>query len=75
MSDTSYGFIGLGNMGAPMCANLCAAGFAPVAKGPTLGRLGPVGVPGTQVDTETVAQQTIKAAEALIETALAAATR
>lgn len=30
MSDTSYGFIGLGNMGAPMCANLCAAGFAPV---------------------------------------------
>ncbi|MBO22991.1 MAG: NADPH nitroreductase [Rhodospirillaceae bacterium] len=29
MSDTSYGFIGLGNMGAPMCANLCAAGILP----------------------------------------------
>lgn len=29
MSDTSYGFIGLGNMGAPMCANLCAAGIMP----------------------------------------------
>ena len=29
MSGISYGFIGLGNMGAPMCANLCAAGFVP----------------------------------------------
>ena len=30
MPGTSYGFIGLGNMGAPICANLCAAGLAPV---------------------------------------------
>lgn len=29
MPDVSYGFIGLGNMGAPMCANLCAAGIVP----------------------------------------------
>ncbi|MDA0785768.1 MAG: NAD(P)-dependent oxidoreductase [Proteobacteria bacterium] len=29
MPDISYGFIGLGNMGAPMCANLCKAGFVP----------------------------------------------
>ncbi|MBT4772349.1 MAG: NAD(P)-dependent oxidoreductase [Rhodospirillaceae bacterium] len=29
MPDISYGFIGLGNMGAPMCANLCAAGIVP----------------------------------------------
>jgi len=29
MSGISYGFIGLGNMGAPMCANLCAAGIVP----------------------------------------------
>ncbi len=27
MSQTAYGFIGLGNMGGPMCANLAAAGF------------------------------------------------
>ncbi|MEP4886961.1 MAG: NAD(P)-binding domain-containing protein, partial [Alphaproteobacteria bacterium] len=30
MPEVSYGFIGLGNMGAPMCANLCAAGFIPI---------------------------------------------
>ncbi|MGB0571295.1 MAG: NAD(P)-dependent oxidoreductase [Alphaproteobacteria bacterium] len=29
MPNTSYGFIGLGNMGAPMCVNLCAAGLVP----------------------------------------------
>lgn len=29
MPDTSYGFIGLGNMGGPMCTNLCAAGIVP----------------------------------------------
>lgn len=27
MPDTSYGFIGLGNMGVPMSTNLCAAGY------------------------------------------------
>jgi 3-hydroxyisobutyrate dehydrogenase len=27
MSGTAYGFIGLGNMGGPMCANLAATGF------------------------------------------------
>ncbi|MCZ6511452.1 MAG: NAD(P)-binding domain-containing protein, partial [Alphaproteobacteria bacterium] len=27
MAATAYGFIGLGNMGAPMCGHLCAAGL------------------------------------------------
>ena len=27
MAATAYGFIGLGNMGAPMCSHLCAAGL------------------------------------------------
>ena len=27
MSDRVYGFLGLGNMGAPMAANIAAAGF------------------------------------------------
>ena len=27
MAATAYGFIGLGNMGAAMCAHLCAAGL------------------------------------------------
>ena len=27
MTATAYGFIGLGNMGAPMCGHLCAAGL------------------------------------------------
>lgn len=30
MPETSYGFIGLGNMGGPMCTNLCAAGILPM---------------------------------------------
>ena len=28
MAATAYGFIGLGNMGAPMCGHLCAAGLS-----------------------------------------------
>ena len=28
MTATAYGFIGLGNMGVPMCGHLCDAGLA-----------------------------------------------